>query len=76
MHDEVTKSIVHTIWLNNLFSDRIINSLQVDWQTNYQTTEKDMTYKYLGLDHEDTPGTKFDHLLNSSSGKKYKFDKR
>ena len=55
MHDEVTKSIVHTIWLNNLFSDRMINSLQVDRQTNYQTSEEDMTYKYLGLDHEDTP---------------------
>ena len=65
MHDEVlTKSIVHTVWLNNFFSDCTIYSLQVlafngvnrpAKKANYQTTDKAITYKYLGPNYEDTP---------------------
>ena len=60
-----------------MFLDRVINSLQVidlnrvnqlGKKANCQTTENPMTYKYLELDHEDTPElTKLQNMYNAQS---------
>lgn len=90
MRDEVlTKSIVHTIWLDSLFSDGTVNSLQVidfngvNWLAkiaNYWESYDLQIPRTCSRGHSNTykiveqvQCTKFDHILNSSCGRKYKF---